>query len=211
MNEGVEWYMSSQVEMLKREPSAKSLAKKKVSEAAVRCFQKFGPQRTSMSDIADEAGVSRKTLYRIFDDRGSLVEHILQRRMYAIGEKLKKKLANIQIFEDAVVEGSIFSIDLCRKDKLFNEIVKRDTNHRVEMFLFGPGEKVKADIAVTWSEVINAGRKSGSIRPDLSEDRIIELLVNVQTLLLIRDDYGEAEQRAFLHDFLLPALRYTPA
>jgi AcrR family transcriptional regulator len=35
----------------------------KIVDAAVRCFERYGPQRTSMSDIAEEAGISRRTLY----------------------------------------------------------------------------------------------------------------------------------------------------
>ena len=47
-----------------------------IVDAAVRCFERYGPQRTSMRDIAEEAGISRRTLYRVFDDRSALIEEI---------------------------------------------------------------------------------------------------------------------------------------
>lgn len=182
-------------------------AKQKVCEAAIRCFKQYGPQRTSMADIADEANISRKTLYRIFDDRPTLIEYILQQRMITLGDKVRKKLSSITEFEEALVEGSIYAVRVSREDKLFNEIIQRDTNHRVELFLFGPSDQIKADIIDLWSGVIRAGRKQSLVRDDLSDERAIELLANVHTLLLIRDDYDEAGQRKFLTDFLLPALR----
>ena len=182
-------------------------ARKNVAEAAIRCFEQYGPQRTSMEDIAEEAGISRKTLYRIFDDRPSLIEHILMQRLYELARKVRKKLAKIEDFEEALVEGSIYSVKVSREDKLFNDIIKKDTNHRIELFLFAPRDQMLADIIELWSGVISAGRKKGMIRPELSDERVMELLGNVHSLLLIRDDYSEEQQRSFLVDFVLPALR----
>lgn len=182
-------------------------AKRRVSEAAIRCFKQYGPQRTSMADIAEEAGISRKTLYRIFDDRPALIEYILLQRMYVLGEKVRKKLTEFKDFEEAMVEGSIYAVRVSREDTLFNEIIKRDTNHRVEMFLFGPSDQLKTDIVELWSVPILAGREKNAVRTDLSDERIVDLLSNLHALLLIRDDYDEAQQREFLTDFLLPALR----
>lgn len=182
-------------------------AKQNVCEAAIRCFKQYGPQRTSMADIAEEAGISRKTLYRIFDDRPALIEYILQQRMITLGDKVRKKLSGINDFEEAIVEGSIYSLRVSREDNLFNEIIKRDTNHRIELFLFGPRDQIKTAIVDLWSGVIRAGRKQALVRSDLSDERIVELLANVHSLLLIRDDYDEADQRKFLNDFLLPALK----
>lgn len=187
--------------------NVKDSPRNEVCEAALRCFERYGPQRTSMADIAEEAGISRKTLYRIFDDRPALIEYILQQRMRALGGKLRKKLSRIEDFEKAIVEGSVYSMRISREDKLFNEIIKRDTNHRIELFLFGPRDEIKAEIIELWSGVIQNGREQGLVRPELSDERIVELLANVHALLLIRDDYSEKEQRAFLTDFLLPALR----
>lgn len=182
-------------------------AKQKVSEAAIRCFKQYGPQRTSMADIAEEAGISRKTLYRIFDDRPALIEHIIQQRLYAFAKKLHKKLTQIDDFEEAIIEGSLFVVQISRADTLFNDIIKKDTNHRLELFLFAPVGQLKKDIVELWSDAIHMGRKQSMLRDDLSDERIVELLGNVQSLLLIRDDYDDAQQRALLVDLLLPALR----
>lgn len=199
--------MLHEVEDVHSETNVKDKPRKEVCEAAVRCFEQYGPQRTSMADIAEEASISRKTLYRIFDDRPALIEYILQQRMRVLGNKVKKRLSRITDFEEAIVKGSIYSLRISREDRLFNEIIKRDTNHRIELFLFGPSDPIKAEIIDLWSGVIRSGREQDKVREDLTDERIIELLANVHALLLIRDDYSEEEQRAFLIDFLLPAMR----
>lgn len=199
--------MSQEVEVLDLPTPAKVDAKVRISNAAIRCFKQYGPQRTSMADIAEEAGISRKTLYRVFDDRATLIEYILLERMYALEGKVRQKLAQISDYEEAVVEGSIYAVRVSKEDTLFNDIVKRDTTHRIEMFLLGPRDDVKQAIAEMWSGVIKSGRDSGLVKQDISDERIVELLVNTHVLLLIRDDYTEEDQRRFLSDFLLAALR----
>jgi len=182
-------------------------AKQNICDAAIRCFERYGPQRTSMADISEEAGISRKTLYRIFDDRPALIEYILKQRMYLLSIKVREKISQYTGFEETILECSIYSLRVSREDMLFNEIIKRDTNHRVEMFLFGPRGQFKADVIDLWGGVIKKGRAENLVRKDLSDERIVELLSNIHALLLIRDDYDETDQRKFLKEFLLPALR----
>lgn len=198
--------MQQEAKILDLPPSNRVDAKKRIANAAIRCFNQYGPQRTSMADIAEEANISRKTLYRIFDDRATLIEYILLQRMYALGDQVREKLSHMSDYEEALLEGSIFAIRISKEDKLFNDIVKRDTNHRVEMFLLGPRDEVKEAISDVWKFVIQLGRDSGQIKQDISDERIVELLVNVHVILLIRDDYSDDDQRSFLRDFVLAAL-----
>ena len=188
------------------ESSATDAAKQTVSDAAIRCFQQYGPQRTSMADIADEAGISRKTLYRLFDDRPTLIEHILNQRLHEMGVGVKSRLHQFETIEDALVEGSIVSVAAGRQDRLFSEIVGKDTNHRVEQFMFRGSDTVRENMLKIWSPVLEKGRKHDVVRDDLTDERIVDLIQNVHALLFIRDDYGENDQRAFLKDFLLPAV-----
>ncbi len=44
----------------------------RIAEAAVSCTERSGPSRTSISSIAERAGVSRSTVYRHFRDEAAL-------------------------------------------------------------------------------------------------------------------------------------------
>ena len=44
-----------------------------IVEAAMRCFDTWGVERTRMGDIATEADVARPTLYRYFPNKEALV------------------------------------------------------------------------------------------------------------------------------------------
>ncbi|MEM6496075.1 MAG: TetR/AcrR family transcriptional regulator [Pseudomonadota bacterium] len=44
-----------------------------IVEAAIKRFLRYGARKTSMNDIADEANVSRQTLYDLFDGKDDLI------------------------------------------------------------------------------------------------------------------------------------------
>ena len=46
---------------------------KNILEAAVRVFSRYGVKRTSMGDIAEEAGISRQTLYKSFGNKNEIL------------------------------------------------------------------------------------------------------------------------------------------
>lgn len=79
--------------------------------------------------------VLSSTLYRVFEDRPALIEQILVERMFTMGSNVRKRLSRLSNFEEALVEGSMVSIAAGRRDKLFNEIVQKATNHRIEQLL----------------------------------------------------------------------------
>lgn len=180
--------------------------KERIIDAAVECFRKYGPQRTSMADIAEAAGVSRKTLYRHFEDRTTLIERILIRQMLMFVARIEQHVATYTDFRESLVSGSIVAIETARADALFIETIQRATNHRLDQLFFGRHEEIVKSTHRIWDSAIAMGRKQGIVKQGLADERIIELIINIQALLLMREDYGPAEQRAFLEDVLVPAI-----
>jgi len=184
-------------------------SRKVVREAAIACFGRYGVHRTSMADIADAAGISRKTLYRVFDDRPSLIEHLLAHRLRALGDDIRKKIRGFRSFEKALIEGPIATVALGQEDPLLEEIVLTSTNHRIELFLLRGNAQIIRHMNDTWSPVIEKGRKQQIVRAELSDERIVEIIMSMQLLLFVRDDQSPARQRAFLRDVLWPAVTYA--
>ncbi len=183
-----------------------SETKQLIIDAAIDCFERDGSQKISMAEIAELAGVSRKTLYRLFEDRSALIEDILTQRIGILGSKVRKRLAGYTGFVEALVEGSIFSVDAGRSDHLINELVQRESNHRMELFLIRGTDDIQSDMRDTWASVIEMGRRENRVRADLTDARIIEIIISIHALLLMRDDYQPDHQRAFLRDVLVPAI-----
>jgi len=184
-------------------------SKQIIIDAAVQCFEQYGPQRTSMDDIAEAAGISRKTLYRVFEDRPTLIQAILQRRWAKIAEKTRKRVAKAASMEEALLEGSIVAVSSALNDKLTNDIVHKATDHTLEQFLIRGNERTYKSMLDIWQTAIDEGRKAGVVKPDLPDDRIIDIISSIHALLIMRDE-GGAKQRAFLKQVLIPAIVVAP-
>ena len=180
-------------------------SKQIIIDAAVKCFEQYGPQRTSMDDIAEAAGMSRKTLYRVINDRPKLIQEILQQRWTKIATKIQSRIARAASFEEALLEGSVTAVSAAQDDKLANEIIHKATDHTMEQFLLHGNERVYKANQDIWLTAIVEGRQQGVVKPNLSDDRIIEIIASMHVLLLMRDD-SPAKQRAFLKDVLIPAI-----
>ena len=178
----------------------------KIIDAAVRCFERFGPQRTSMNDIADEAGISRRTLYRQFDDRPALVAEILDRRFAVLHASVLAHLASYDDIEEALVEGSLFSVEAGESDDLVAEIVRHEHAGTPERFLLRVNDDIATRVLESWSVVLDRGRSQGRVRTDLSDQRVVELIMTVQTVALLRDDLGRDGRRALFRDLLVAAI-----
>ncbi|MEN8722205.1 MAG: TetR/AcrR family transcriptional regulator [Alphaproteobacteria bacterium] len=180
--------------------------KDRIADAAVSCFKQYGPQRTSMADIAEAAGVSRMTLYRAFEDRPTLVSYILDRILADLAEEPRAKIQSFDTVEEALVEGSIVSLKVGQQDELFTTIVLKDTNHSVEQYMLRGSPKVREGMMQTWGPVFEKARAQHAIRTDLNDARLVELIISVHSLLFMRDDQTDDERRQFLQDFLVPAV-----
>ena len=187
-------------------PTPEGNERDKIVDAAIRCFERFGPQRTSMNDIADEAGISRRTLYRQFDDRPALVAELLERRLSDLHASVLAHLATYDDIEEALVEGSLFSVEAGESDDLVSEIVRHEHAGTPERFLLRVNDAIAASVLESWSTVLERGRAAGRVRDDLSDARVVELVMTVQTVALLRDDLGRDGRRALFRDLLVGAL-----
>lgn len=180
-------------------------SKQIIIDAAARCFEQYGPQRTSMDDIAEAAGISRKTLYRVFSDRPKLIQAVLEWRWSKTSKKLQNRIAKATSFEEALLEGSVTAVASVRNDKLANDIIHKATDHTLEQFLIHGNERVYNAALDIWKVAIDQGRQEGVIKEHLSDERIMEIIASIHALLVMHDQ-SPAKQRAFLKDVLLPAI-----
>ena len=92
-------------------------ARQRLVDAAERCFERLGLQRTTIDDVAREAKVSRSTVYRYFDGRGDLIVAAYLRESGAVFAKVTKLMKKQGSFQDRVIEATLRSIDAVRTGK----------------------------------------------------------------------------------------------
>ena len=108
---------------------------REVLNATIGAVSEYGMRRTSMSDIAERAGVSRQTLYNLFGNKDEIY-HVAILHMAALWEeKARNRLANAQTLSEQLdVLFDVFSVDAYK----FSRGKAEDEDMFVEAHLIAP-------------------------------------------------------------------------
>jgi AcrR family transcriptional regulator len=80
-------------------------------DGALACVARVGLAKTTLDDVAREAGCSRATLYRYFPGKSTLVAAVVAREASRLGVALAEATAACATLEDAVVAGVRTAVD----------------------------------------------------------------------------------------------------
>jgi AcrR family transcriptional regulator len=95
-------------------------------DAARACVLAVGVRRTTVTDIARRAGVSRMTLYRRYPDVTSLIQALMTREFSAIVTEVDGIAATAPSARDRLVLGAVMGADRLTRNPLFLRIVDVD-------------------------------------------------------------------------------------
>jgi AcrR family transcriptional regulator len=95
-------------------------------DAARACVLAVGVRRTTVTDIARRAGVSRMTLYRRYPDVTSLIQALMTREFSAIIGDVDSVAATRGSARERLVEGAVLGADRLTRNPLFLRIVDVD-------------------------------------------------------------------------------------
>jgi len=166
-----------------------------IENASILFFQK-GVKSITMSDIANELGISKRTLYEVFRDKEELLETCICCHM-AKGDKAIEELAE---HSDDVID-SIMRIYVQTLEEM------RHMNHSVifDLKKYHPSiykkiEENQRENVYLLLPLLNKGVKQGLIRNDVNFE-IILWLVKSQFRALINDDFFPKDKYS-LNDFI---------
>jgi AcrR family transcriptional regulator len=74
-------------------PASTDDARERILAAAERCIARHGIRKTTMDDIASEAGLSRPSVYRYFADRNDLLIELNTRHALSLLDRAHKSIS----------------------------------------------------------------------------------------------------------------------
>lgn len=95
-------------------------------DATRACVLAVGVRRTTVTDVARRAGVSRMTLYRRYPDITSLISALMTREFSALGEEVKRIAGELPDARARLVEEAVLGADRLTRNPLFLRIVDVD-------------------------------------------------------------------------------------
>lgn len=75
----------------------------RILDAALACIARVGVDKTTLDDVAREAGCGRATLYRCFSGRQALFGALLDREVHALAERVIDAARRSESVTDAIV------------------------------------------------------------------------------------------------------------
>ena len=184
------------------------VARGQILKAAESMFQRYGLTKTTMDDIAKEAGVSRPTVYRYFGDRDTLITALIELRSRRLFDKARAFLRERTTFAEQIVDGLIFLVDRGRHDPIVRLIVSPEHMDMATALIGSTGLAVRLTQEM-WAPLLDEARERGEIREGLTDEEICQWIALVQLILVGRMDFGsegDPENRRMLTNFLLPGI-----
>src|SRR5215475_7425849 len=96
------------------DPAARDDAADRIAAAALEQFAEFGIRRSTMSDIARRAGVSKMTVFRHFTNKQGLVEDVIARELRRALAEIDRRWGAGSTIEERLVEGFGFAVTFVR-------------------------------------------------------------------------------------------------
>jgi AcrR family transcriptional regulator len=178
--------------------------------AARRCFGRFGVDKTTMEDIAKEAGMARSRLYKAIATRQDVIEGAVLERLKEIAAEIKPLLSRSPTLADALVIGSLATTRAARGDPELTHLIETADTIRLHTLLTGRDPLSQNGLLEIWQEVFDRARARGELRDDVTESEMIEWISGVQMMLSLREDLEPDQERRLLEKFFLPAFLAQP-
>ncbi|MFJ1967743.1 TetR/AcrR family transcriptional regulator [Streptomyces sp. NPDC087903] len=173
-----------------------------VLDAVRDCVLAVGVRRTTLTDVARRAGVSRMTLYRRWPDVRSLVGDLMTREWVAVATGAMPEPRPGTDARTLIVEGLVAGVDAFRAHPLFRKIVDVDPELLLPYVLDRRGASQEALLRLL-ADALREGHADGSVRPGHTERQARSLLLVVQSFTLslrtmTDEDDTELSSAAFL-------------
>ncbi|WP_405608337.1 TetR/AcrR family transcriptional regulator [Streptomyces sp. NBC_00076] len=154
-----------------------------VLDAVRDCVLAVGVRRTTLTDVARRAGVSRMTLYRRWPDVRTLVGDLMTREWVGVATRAMPERGPGTQTRALIVDGLVAGVDAFRAHPLFRKIVDVDPELLLPYVLDRRGASQTALLELL-AEALREGHADGSVRPDHVERQARSLLLVVQSFTL---------------------------
>lgn len=172
--------------------------RRKILDAARRCFGRDGYAGATVARIAEEAGVSNGLLYQFFRNKDHLLEVVLKDVVRDWVRAMVSPTAPEPSAFDALEGMFRRSVEFCRSHPLLPALLAHDPALQLQRIASAGAERIEPHRELVAS-ILHAGIAAGDFRADLDVPSVADLVCQLQS------DYS---RRAYANDPRFPA---TPA
>jgi AcrR family transcriptional regulator len=139
-------------------PGTENEARRRIVKAATACIDQVGLAKTSLSDIATEAGVTRQTVYRYFPSLADILTAVAEAGAEEFAERMARHLAAFDNAADVAVESVVFAVRAIPDEPYMSLLLQAGeadsfTAGVTSPLAFSLGARILRNVPVDWSAV----------------------------------------------------------
>jgi AcrR family transcriptional regulator len=131
-------------------------------DAAQQSVMAVGVRRTTLTDVARLADVSRMTLYRYFPDLAAVLKALMTREFSALIAEIGEEVAALPTARERLVESAVTCVERLPCHPLFQRVLDVDPDLILPYVIDRFGTTQRSAIAV-FGRLLDEGRVDGSI------------------------------------------------
>ncbi|SDX24015.1 transcriptional regulator, TetR family [Lutibacter oricola] len=180
--------------------------KKLILETASQLFLSYGIQHLTMDDIANDCGISKKTIYKHFQNKSDLILQIIEIKITTFSENLSELNS---VSENAVNELYCFFNIINDLVRSFSPTVLKDLR-KFHLTFYLKYEQLKTDIILPFLIAnIKKGIQENLYKSDLNIEETTHSILNILNVWFKEDfiaDKASFKSLEFLQNILLHRL-----
>lgn len=177
-----------------------------IVEAARLTFDRVGVRRTTMDDIAEAAGVSRKTIYNYYENKPKLIGEVIANESLEVALAAQAQLDLAAAAADLLVEAEVVWLLTARNNRWVRLLMAPEVLELSAQTL-EQSERLRMVMRRFWLPILEPMQAAGRLRAAL--DETVDWLAMQHFVLLSRPslfDGDDERTRALLRTFLVPAV-----
>ena len=139
-------------------PGTEDEARRRIVEAATACLDRVGLAKTSLSDVAAEAGVTRQTVYRYFPSLADILSAVAIAGVEEFAGRMERHLASFGSAAEVAVESVVFAVRAVPDEPYLGLLLQAGeadffTTAVTSSQAFDLGARILRNVPVDWSAV----------------------------------------------------------
>jgi AcrR family transcriptional regulator len=180
-------------------------ARKRIVDAAVDRIERRGPRHTSLSNIANDLGITRPTIYRYFGSTEDLLAAAAEVALDGWTARIADMTNNIDDAVDLLTEAVAFLIERLPEEPLLALLLETDRTRLIGRQMVMPAAVARSRIMLEHTKIDWAALGFDGSRLD---DLVEFLLRMIQSMVIAPSDPPRAGTalRAYLRQWIGPVL-----
>lgn len=177
--------------------------------AARRVFLHYGVSRATVTDIANEFGVPRQSLYEHVTSRNDLIVAAMVQRIAEYAEELRPLVPTGAEFTSAFEKVAANAVTGARRDRELMNFFETGPSAFIRTIVAGPSNEIHDVVKALFAPVLDRGVEAGLLRIDQTRDELIDWIRIVFLSLITQEDLNDDQVAAVISNFLLPSLMFS--